>query len=75
MWETITEVINTQLTDRQRQALVAVRVENVPISEVARLMDTNPNNIYKLLHDARLKLKRSLLTLDLDPDYILKLFS
>lgn len=75
VWETITEVINTQLTDRQRQALVAVRVENVPISEVARLMDTNPNNIYKLLHDARLKLKRSLLALDLDPDYILKLFS
>jgi len=75
VWEIITEVINTQLTDRQRQALVAVRVENVPISEVARLMDTNPNNIYKLLHDARLKLKRSLLTLDLDPDYILKLFS
>ena len=75
VWEIITEVINTQLTDRQRQALVAVRVENVPITEVARLMDTNPNNIYKLLHDARLKLKRSLLALDLDPDYILKLFS
>lgn len=75
IWGTITEVINTQLTDRQRQALVAVRVENVPITEVARLMNTNPNNIYKLLHDARLKLKRSLLALDLDPDYILKLFS
>ena len=38
-------------------------------------MNTNANNVYKLLHDARLKLKRSLLALDLDPDYILKLFS
>jgi RNA polymerase sigma-70 factor (ECF subfamily) len=75
VWETISEVINSQLTDRQRQALVAVRVENVPISEVARVMNTNANNVYKLLHDARLKLKRNLLALDLDPDYILKLFS
>ena len=75
VWETISEVINNQLTDRQRQALVAVRVENVPISEAARAMNTNANNVYKLLHDARLKLKRSLLALDLDPDYILKLFS
>ena len=71
----ISDVINTQLTDRQRQALVAVRVENVPITEVARVMNTNANNVYKLLHDARLKLKRRLLALDLDPDYILKLFS
>ena len=75
VWEAISDVINNQLTDRQRQALVAVRVENVPISEVARAMHTNANNVYKLLHDARLKLKRSLLGLDLEPDYILKLFS
>ena len=52
-----------------------VRVENVPISEVARLLNTNPNNIYKLLHDARLKLKRHLHALDLDSEYILNLFS
>jgi len=75
VWETIEHVINNELTERQRQALVAVKVENVPIAEVARLLETNANNIYKLLHDARLKLKRSLVTLDLEPDYILKLFS
>jgi RNA polymerase sigma-70 factor (ECF subfamily) len=75
VWETINLVINNELTDRQRQALVAVRVEHIPIAEVARLLDTNANNIYKLLHDARLKLKRSLQTLGLEPDYILKLFS
>jgi RNA polymerase sigma-70 factor, ECF subfamily len=74
VWESLNYVINNELTDRQRQALVAVRIENVPISEVARLLETNANNVYKLLHDARLKLKRALQVLDLDSEYILKLF-
>lgn len=74
VWDAISHVINNELTERQRQALVAVRIENIPISEVARLLDTNTNNIYKLLHDARLKLKRSLYALELEPEYILKLF-
>jgi RNA polymerase sigma-70 factor (ECF subfamily) len=74
VWESLNYVINNELTDRQRQALVAVRIENVPISEVARLLGTNANNVYKLLHDARLKLKRALQVLDLDSEYILKLF-
>jgi RNA polymerase sigma-70 factor (ECF subfamily) len=75
VWQAITRAINNDLTERQRQVLVAVRVENIPMSEVARLLDTNINNIYKLLHDARLKLKQGLEDLDLNPDYILQLFS
>ncbi len=75
LWAAIEEVVNNELTDRQRQALIAVRVDNVPIAEVARIMDTNANNVYKLLHDARLKLKRGLQNLGLDPDYILKLYN
>lgn len=74
VWEILTDVINNELTERQRQALVAVRVENIPIAEVARLLNTNSNNVYKLLHDARLKLKRRLQALDLDAEYILNLF-
>jgi RNA polymerase sigma-70 factor (ECF subfamily) len=74
IWSAIEQVINNELTDRQRQALVAVRVENIPIAEVARLLDTNSNNVYKLIHDARLKLKRQLQELDLDYEYILKLY-
>ena len=74
VWQILDEVISQELTDRQRQALVAVTVDNVPISEVANSLNTNANNVYKLLHDARLKLKRSLQALDLDSAYILKLF-
>lgn len=75
VWDTILEVINSDLTERQRQALAAVQIDNIPITEVARLLETNPNNVYKLLHDARMKLKQRLQNLGLEPQYILKLFS
>jgi RNA polymerase sigma-70 factor, ECF subfamily len=75
VWQVVANIINTELTERQRQVLVAVRVDNIPMAEVAKLLDTNINNIYKLLHDARLKLKRGLESLDWDPQYILQLFS
>ena len=51
-------VVDEELTDRQREAVVAVLLEGMPISEVARRMNTNQNALYKLLHDARRKLKR-----------------
>ncbi len=74
IWETITEVINNDLTDRQRQVLAAVHFNDIPMPEVARLLDTNVNNIYKIMHDARFKLKDRLQKLGLEPQYILKLF-
>ena len=49
--------IDEELTDRQREAVVAVILEGMPIAEVARRMGTNQNALYKLLHDARKKLK------------------
>ncbi len=75
VWQTVMDVINNDLTERQRQTLAAVQLDNIPIAEVARLLDTNSNNVYKLLHDARLKLKQRLQKLGLEPQYILKLFS
>ena len=51
-------LVDEELTDRQREAVVAVILEGMPISEVARRMGTNQNALYKLLHDARTKLKR-----------------
>lgn len=75
VWQVIADVINSELTERQRQVLVAVRVDNIPMAEVAELLDTNINNIYKLLHDARLKLKQGLQNSGWEPQYILQLFS
>ena len=75
VWDTLTDVIENELTERQRQVLISVQVENMPVAKVADLLETNANNIYKLLHDARAKLKRRLQDLDLESQYILKLFS
>jgi RNA polymerase sigma-70 factor (ECF subfamily) len=54
-------VIAEELTERQRQALVAVRIQGIPLAEVARRMNTNRNALYKLLHDARQRLKRGMM--------------
>jgi RNA polymerase sigma-70 factor, ECF subfamily len=63
-----------ELTDRQREAVVAVILEGMPISEVARRMDTNQNALYKLLHDARRKLKRRMEAAGLSPQEVLAAF-
>jgi RNA polymerase sigma-70 factor (ECF subfamily) len=51
-------VIGEELSDKQRRALMAVAVGGMPLEEVARRMDTKRNALYKLLHDARVALKR-----------------
>jgi RNA polymerase sigma-70 factor (ECF subfamily) len=71
---TLQEAINDDLTERQRQALVAVKVKGMPLEEVARRMDTNRNALYKLLHDARQRLKQALLDKGLSPEEILAAF-
>src|ERR671927_419139 len=67
-------MIEEELTDRQREAVVAVLLEGMPISEVARGMGTNQNALYKLLHDARRKLKRQMEAAGLSPQEVLAAF-
>ena len=56
----IREGIDHHLSDRQRQALKAILFEGVPLDELVRHWGSNRNAIYKLLHDARRKLKAHL---------------
>lgn len=56
----ILEVIRTELTARQRQVLKWIAFDDIPMDVVAERLKTNRNAIYKLLHDARLKVKRKL---------------
>jgi len=63
-----------KLTERQRIALVAVKIEGAPLEEVARRMGTNRNALYKLLHDARQRLKSELMATGLSADEILAAF-
>lgn len=54
------ELIETELTERQRTAIVAVLQGGAPLGEVAKRMGTNRNALYKLIHDARKRLQESL---------------
>jgi RNA polymerase sigma-70 factor (ECF subfamily) len=68
-------LIEEELTDLQRQALVAVVIQRMPLEEVARKMNSNRNALYKLLHDARARLKRRLEARGLSVDDVLGAFS
>jgi RNA polymerase sigma-70 factor, ECF subfamily len=72
--EELRRIIDEELTDRQREAVVAVILEEMPISEVARRMGTNQNALYKLLHDARKKLKRQMEAAGLSAKEVLAVF-
>ena len=53
-------VIQEELTERQRVALVSVKLRGVPVDVVAERLDTTRNNVYKLVYDARRKLRAGL---------------
>jgi RNA polymerase sigma factor (sigma-70 family) len=54
------QVFNEDLTDRERFALASVYFRDVPVTEVARQLNLNPNNVHDLIYTARKKLKRGL---------------
>jgi RNA polymerase sigma-70 factor (ECF subfamily) len=74
LFETLQRLIATELTEKQRQALVAARIKGMPLEEVARRMGTNRNALYKLLHDARQRLKNKLEAEGLSPEEVLAAF-
>ena len=55
----VARVVNEDLTERQRVALVAA-LNGMPLPEIAARLGTNLNAVYKLTHDARKKLKAGL---------------
>jgi RNA polymerase sigma-70 factor, ECF subfamily len=67
-------MVDEELTDKQREAVVAVLLEGMPVSEVAKRMGTNQNALYKLLHDARRKLKKRMEAAGLPPQEVLAAF-
>lgn len=70
----ILNVIDQDLTDKQRLVLRLMVFNEVPLDEVVRHMGTNRNSVYKLLHDARWKLKSGLQERGFDVGETLALF-
>lgn len=57
LFRAVRDGIRTALTPRQRQVLVAVVLEGVPIDVLAERLGSNRNALYKMLHDARRRLR------------------
>lgn len=70
----IDRALREALTERQYQALDAVALRGVPLEVVAEKMGTNRNALYKLVHDARRKLRGHLEAQGLSMEYMLDLF-
>lgn len=66
----VEHIIQEELTERQRNAIAAV-MQDMPLEEVARRMDTNRNALYKVIHDARKKMKAALEDQGLSADQVL----
>ena len=73
--DTIVSLIDEELTVRQRQAMISVVLAGMPLQVVADRMGTNRNALYKLLHDARRRLKRRMADRGLTPDGVLAAFT
>jgi len=58
--QAVEEAIQTALTAHQREVLVALAVNGVPIDVLAERTDSTRGALYKTLHDARRKLRRRL---------------
>lgn len=67
-------LINEELTEKQREALTAVVIQGLPLSEVAFQMESNQNALYKLLFDARQRLRRRMADDGLTPEEVIAVF-
>jgi RNA polymerase sigma-70 factor (ECF subfamily) len=72
--EMIADMLNNELTEKQRTALIAVLGGGMPLDEVARRLDTNRNALYKLIHDARKHMRNLLRARGMTPQEVLKAF-
>lgn len=72
--EVIQKVIQGDLTEKQRQVLSLMVFNEVPMDEVVRHLGTNRNSIYKMLHDARRKVKNGLRERGFEASEVLALF-
>lgn len=70
----VNRLIREELTDKQRQALTLRILQGMPTRQVAGEMDMKANAVYKLVHDARLRLKRRLADEGLSPADVIAAF-
>ncbi|HEY8771082.1 MAG TPA: sigma factor-like helix-turn-helix DNA-binding protein, partial [Thermoleophilaceae bacterium] len=58
--QAVSDSIGSDLTPHQRQVLVSLAIDGVPIDVLAERLGTTRGALYKTLHDARKKLRAAL---------------
>ena len=74
LMERILKILQQELTERQSQAIIAITMHGIPLDELANKMNMERNALYKLIHDARIRLKNRLAEQGLTPADILATF-
>ncbi|MGF1472589.1 MAG: RNA polymerase sigma factor [Rubrobacteraceae bacterium] len=74
VYDTVRRLVYEELTERQQEAIVAVMLNGMPLEEAARRMETNRNALYKLMYDARKKLKAGLISEGISPQDVSMMF-
>lgn len=71
----INRIIEEELTDKQREIMKSTVFQGQSAAVVAKKMNMNPNAVYKVLHDARVRLKNILKKEGLSPADVLSVFN
>ena len=72
--QTLKELVETRLTDKQREATQAL-LDGMPVEEIARRTGSNRNAVYKLIHDARIRLRDGFAEHDITGDEVNAIFA
>jgi RNA polymerase sigma-70 factor (ECF subfamily) len=67
-------ILQEELTPHQLRVMQAVALRGVPLEALAQKMGVERNALYKLMHDARVKLKRRLAREGMTPADLMQLF-
>ena len=69
--QNVMSIINEELSPKQKSAMMALMVDDMPITVVAEQMGVKRNALYKLVHDARLNLKSKMESRGINPEEML----
>jgi len=72
--ERMGQILQEELTDRQMALMQAAVLQGIPMEAIAQKMGVQRNALYKMMHDARKKLKERLLLEGLELEDVLASF-
>jgi len=70
MLNKVQTMMDEELTEKQKKVIQLLMIDQIPMTVVSEMMDSNRNAIYKLVHDARMKLKNRLEIEGINPEDI-----